>query len=409
MNEMIYPSPKRILSSRNLRLTWCNSKDSKGRGGAPGVDGILARSFGANVEQHVRRIAAECSNGEFRFSKLRPKPFPKGNGKFRIICVPTIEDRLVQRTILYYLTAKSDLLGVLNPNSFGVQKGKEQGTHGAIETAIRRRQARPYVLKTDISKFFDNIPREYLLGEIRHRLRRRSVVPLLEKVVGCEIATNSEAKKTLLEGCGIETGKGLRQGMPLSPLLSNVVLRNFDSKLARLGKDYIRYVDDLIVFERDEAECHRTKEVIEKELDKIGLAIPGIGQTNSKTEIIGPSDEVIFLGLSIYQQKNGMYAKRIPQDAFDKIEETLDKEVSFSNFELRGHWTSRNFPKYVNWFENMKAGFRAAYADANNLEHFMDVVAQLIEKSKRRVLEEAVGEDLLEKISPKAQRFIGIG
>ena len=322
--------------------------------------------------------------------------------------MPTIRDRLVQRTILHYLTYKKDLLGVLSSNSFGVVKGKEQGTHHAIDTAIKRRQKNSFVLKTDISKFFDNIPREYLLEQIRSRLRRRSVVPLLEQIVATEITTRNSEARAKIAAAGITEGKGLRQGMPLSPLLSNLVLRQFDRKLSNLGKSFIRYVDDLAVFEESEADCLRTRDLIENELNKLGLEIPGLGVENSKTEIKNPSSDVIFLGLEIYRQKNGSYAKRIPRFAIDDLRERLDSEVSFAEFEAKGSKKSKDMRAYLSWFESLRAGYGAAYSGATNLPYFQEQLDKLVQESKMKLLKEVFGEDVLRDLNDRKMRFLGI-
>jgi RNA-directed DNA polymerase len=246
MSDKPYPKPVKLITKKKLFVSWQASKDSKGAGGAPGIDGITPGTFRKSLEEHLLRIADLAKSGEFKFHRLRASPISKGDGRHRIICVPTVRDRLVQRVILHYLiTDKRDLLGIKNENSFGASKGPEQGTHAAIQTAINRRQKKPYVLKTDISKFFDNVPREYLLKQIKTCLGHRSVVPLLEQVIHCEIRQKSIQQGDLIKQSGIVFGKGLRQGMPLSPLLSNLVLSKFDQKLAKLGKSFIRYVDDL--------------------------------------------------------------------------------------------------------------------------------------------------------------------
>src|SRR5208282_4605265 len=122
-------------------------------------------------------------------------------------------------------------------------------------------------------------------------------------------------KKAIIASSGIQRGKGLRQGMPLSPLLSNLVLCNFDKKISRQGIRVVRYVDDLIVLANSEDECRAAKEIIEKELKKVEMSIPDLGGIKSKTEIKSPAEPVIFLGLEIYRQNNGRYAKKIPAEA----------------------------------------------------------------------------------------------
>ncbi|WP_304199413.1 hypothetical protein [Flavobacterium alvei] len=53
---------------------------------------------------------------------------------------------------------------------------------------------------------------------------------VLKQVINCEVNSNNRDKRKL-EKSGIIVGKGLRQGMPLSPFLSNVFLKKFDGKI----------------------------------------------------------------------------------------------------------------------------------------------------------------------------------
>lgn len=408
MKARIYPSPRRIITPDRIRQAWFSSKDSNGKGGAPGIDRITAEIFSRKLEKNIQRISDEIRAGEFHFAPLRASPIPKSEAEYRIICVPTVRDRLVQRVLLHYLTAERDLFGVSNPSSFGVSKGRDQGTHSAIETAIRKRQQKPFVLKTDISKFFDNIPRHYLIQQIEGRLGIRSVVPLLEKVVACEIRCHDEDSKSKIASSGIVSGKGLRQGMPLSPLFSNLVLRRFDKKMAKLGKSYVRYVDDLAVFENSEIDAQKAMEIIIKELEQIGLSIPGLGATASKTEIILPDEGLSFLGLSIYRQKSGQYAKRIPDFAFDNIKDRLERDVSFEYFEGPDKAKSRNLSEYDSWFQSLAAGYSAAYSGATNLTHFIETLGALIAETRKKLLTQVLSEDVFAGLGEKEKRFLNL-
>jgi hypothetical protein len=70
-------NPSKILSRIALRDAWNYSRDSKRRAGAKGADGVTARKFAANLDQNLRRIAAQIAKGEYHFSRLRPFPIAK--------------------------------------------------------------------------------------------------------------------------------------------------------------------------------------------------------------------------------------------------------------------------------------------------------------------------------------------
>ena len=44
------------------------------------------------------------------------------------------------------------------------------------------------------------------------------------------------------------TQLGVLQGGPLSPMLSNIMLKELDKELERRGHKFVRYVDDLLIF-----------------------------------------------------------------------------------------------------------------------------------------------------------------
>ncbi|WP_286416384.1 reverse transcriptase domain-containing protein [Myroides odoratimimus] len=56
--------------------------------------------------------------------------------------------------------------------------------------------------------------------------------------------------------------KGVVQGGPLSPLLSNIMLDEFDMELERRGHRFVRYADDCLIFCKSKRACERVKESI---------------------------------------------------------------------------------------------------------------------------------------------------
>lgn len=48
-------------------------------------------------------------------------------------------------------------------------------------------------------------------------------------------------------GVIVKTEEGSPQGGPLSPLLANIYLNEFDQEMSRRGVNIVRYADDIIV------------------------------------------------------------------------------------------------------------------------------------------------------------------
>ena len=188
--------PSRILSKQKLLEAWNSSRDSKSRPGAPGSDGVRAKSFASNLDENLTRLAYKVAKGLYGFSKLRARPIERPGKTDRIICIPTVEDRLVQRALSEHVYNRR-LLPIFNSSSFGFIPNT--GTRDAIKRCLELRARFDYAFETDISSFFDTIDRKILLERLDRRLRRSSVLPLLKGAVTLEIGkSDAEVEKKKL-------------------------------------------------------------------------------------------------------------------------------------------------------------------------------------------------------------------
>ncbi len=53
----------------------------------------------------------------------------------------------------------------------------------------------------------------------------------------------------------VASKKGISQGSPLSPLLANISLIEFDEKMTKSQWHFVRYADDFIVLCKTESDC----------------------------------------------------------------------------------------------------------------------------------------------------------
>lgn len=401
-----FPLPLLIASEKHIKAAWKESRDARGAGGAPGIDRVTPEQFRRNFETNVKNLSKKLKAGTYRFQKLKPNFIPKGDGKFRVICVPTVEDRLAQRLILRSLVLDKngkarDRLDVTTPISFGIRKGSDQGVHAAIERAILLRRQRNWVLKTDISQFFDRIPRKELKNFVRARLGKSSLIPLLEQVIDTEISAKDDQSKQIAEN-GIQSGLGLRQGMPLSPLLSNLILNKFDRKIHKAGLNVIRYADDIIGFFDTEDECRAALKVIIDALKKLDFSVPPL-EKDTKTFIVPPEDPVLFLGVEIYKPPSETYMQRVPQDTISEGYSRVQLHADLKANIKEGY----TYSDVMSRLQSIPSGYAAAFKGCTNLPEF---VAELRCKSievQEKLIADVIGKEAFAVLSDDHKKFLG--
>ncbi|HCS64166.1 MAG TPA: hypothetical protein DIW64_08835, partial [Cellvibrio sp.] len=246
-----------------------------------------------------------------------PKPHSK---KERVICVPTIKDRLAQRSLLQYLHEKGYKLN--NQISYGFIKGLGDAVKMAGADAIKLRNKYPWAYKADISAFFDNIHREKLKELVRSKIPSKSIHPIIFRMIDSEINRSAASIDQKLTAKGIVKNQGLRQGMPISPYLSNLYLAEFDKAAIKLGLPMIRYADDIIAFGNSEEDCLKIHEFCKNELDKLELKIPEVSEKD-KNIIAPPNQTIEFLGLGISKDKKAGYKLIVTDDQIAKIKTKL--------------------------------------------------------------------------------------
>ncbi len=390
----------RLISVANLRDVWKEYKP-RAKGSAAGVDGITPKQFDDNLTQRIALIRAEVADG-YTFSALRGVSVPKKDPtKFRIICVPTIQDRVVQRALLRVIEGKATRLRIANDVSFGFVKDTvdtKRGTTAARAAAIRHRQARPWVFKADITAFFDRIDRQDLITKFRKSFQLRSLKPLVEAAIACEVDDTDPRIRRMLSDNGIKRGKGLRQGMPLSPILSNFLLRDFDEVFTAARYDLVRYADDLIILASTREECADAEALARSELSKLGL-----GLSEQKTETRAPDEPVEFLGMELgLKPGTSTYCLTISNQQTTKIREQF-KEFHDVDFAVK---EGLDLPKLLRRLENMKSGYRTAYRVADNFEALGQQLDQWMDNCITKIYTSMFEPKAIAKLTAAQRRFL---
>lgn len=163
-------------------------------------------------------------------------------------------------------------------NSYGFRPGRS--AHDAIEAIFKgiRMQAK-FVLDADIAKCFDRICHSALLAKLQ-------TFPCLHRVLKAWLEAGLMDEGTLFPSTA-----GVPQGGCVSPLLANVALHGLETAVAQRFRRQtangsrrlplvVRYADDLVVLDADEAIIHQVKDYIAEWLQTLGLELKP-----SKTQI----------------------------------------------------------------------------------------------------------------------------
>lgn len=391
-----------IISSINsLRDAWnyINGKAHGSSRNSAGIDNQSINDFAQNLERNLLGIrAALISSGGYQFQSLKAHLIPKTNGKTRVICVPTVQDRIVQRAISDYL-AEGDKCKLVNNVSYGFIRGR--GVKKAANRAKNLREKRPWAYKTDITSFFDKVDRQSLNTTIAKKVRSSSLHKFLIDATKCEIYEPKLQRQKTIKKQGIIAGNGIRQGMPLSPFFSNLLLRDFDKATEMHGLKMVRYADDLIFFTKTEAECREIHEFCKRELKILNLDVPDIG-IKSKTQIYSPDQPAEFLGVGLEKDGKG-YSLRILKPQFVAIRTKLLNlsDMSFLNKE------GITLSKLSRRLDGAMSGYSSAYDFCDNSEILEERLIEWKQELLTKIFRDGIGINL-ESLSPEQLLFLEI-
>jgi len=193
--------------------------------GSPGIDGMSIKEFEGRLDEELSRLREELQSWTYQPSPVRGVEIPKPGGRgTRLLGVPTVRDRVVQATLKLLL--EPILEPLFSDNSYGFRPGRNQRQAVEAARAIVA-GGKPYVIDIDLSKFFDRIGHDRLIGRLGREIPDKRILRLVGKILRSGV---------MAHGLYTPTTEGVTQGSPLSPLLSSLVLDELDKGLERRGQ-----------------------------------------------------------------------------------------------------------------------------------------------------------------------------
>jgi RNA-directed DNA polymerase len=213
-------------------------KRVKANKGSAGVDGMTVQQLPEFLKQHWPVIREQLLSGTYKPQPVRRVEIPKPDGGVRKLGIPTVLDRFIQQAVMQVLQGRWDR--TFSDHSYGFRPGRS--AHQAVAQAQQyMAEGYRWVVDLDLEKFFDRVNHDKLVAKIAERVSDWRMLKLIRGFLRAGVMES---------GLVSPVDEGTPQGGPLSPLLSNIVLDEFDRELERRGLRFARYADDSNIYVR---------------------------------------------------------------------------------------------------------------------------------------------------------------
>ena len=250
---------KQLTSKKNLNEAYLQVYRNKG---AAGVDNVHITELKSILKAHGKQYINQIERETFQVSPILGVEIPKSNGKMRLLGIPTVIDRVFQQALHQVLQP------VFEPDfqkhSYGFRP--KRNAHQAITQSLKNiNSGYQDIVDIDLKSFFDEVEHYILLELIYKKVKCKAMMKLLRSFLRAPILIGGKLQKRR---------KGVPQGSPLSPLLSNILLNELDKELEKRGHRYVRYADDFSIYVKSKKSAKRVGNSIYKFLrDKLQLPI----------------------------------------------------------------------------------------------------------------------------------------
>ncbi len=327
-----------ILSKENMTQAFHQVRKNKG---AAGVDGISVNDLAATLRQRWDSIKHQVETGSYQPEPILGVEIPKPNGKKRLLGIPTVVDRVLQQAI------QQQLSPIFEPDfqqhSYGFRPNRN--AHQAIRQALENiNDGYHDIVDIDLKSFFDEVSHELLMTLIYRKVKCPLTLKLIRKFLRAPI---------LINGKLVKRRKGVPQGSPLSPLLSNIILNELDKELTKRGHRYVRYADDFSIYLRSKTAARRVGNSIYLFL-KNRLRLP---INREKSGIRRPS-QFYLLGygfVPVFRKgSKGMYQLVADRKALRKLKaqiKSITRKTIPASFDERIARLNLLFTGWINYFK----------------------------------------------------------
>lgn len=257
--------------------------------GAPGIDGITTEEIKGAMQKQWPKIKQDILDGKYCPNPVKRVEIPKPDGSgVRKLGIPTVMDRIIQQALYQELVYTFE--ATFSENSYGFRIGRK-AQQAVLKAQEYIQEGCEWVVDIDLEKFFDRVNHDILMSRVARKVKDKKILLLIRKFLQAGVMEN---------GLVQVTEEGTPQGGPLSPLLSNIMLDDFDKELEKRGLRFARYADDCNIYVKSEKAGQRVMESVVKFLTtKLKLKV-----NQNKSAVAHPWERK-FLGFTFKKEGPG--------------------------------------------------------------------------------------------------------
>lgn len=323
-----------------------------------GADGIHLSEFPEYWEQNNERILKELREGSYVSGVIKTTEIINGSGKRRIISTMNTQDRFICRLLAQKLKRYLEPSFLENSQAYQENKGVLSATEKA-RTYIE--EGNIIVVEIDIKDFFDTILLEKMLELLNSLFGDDKIISLFHTYLYCQLLIDDEI---------IKKEKGLVQGNPISPILSNLYLHSLDIHMDQMKYQWIRFSDNIYVY------C-KNREQAQNIFNHLSKYIPTAFELkiNQKKSGIYDVFSRVILGYEFFKEKTGVGIRRHKYDVSETYHHWRMCKVQKVNKEYHiienGILTKKD---YALLFENEAGKYHIPVEVVDQLNFYSDVM-----------------------------------
>lgn len=308
-----------------LLASWRHVQE---KGSAPGLDGIDIEDFKTDADRQIRLLTGEMMSASYIPLPVRVFTQRKGD-KERELGILCVRDRVAQHALAEILSTVYEPRFLPCSYAFRPGKSARQAVDAVCEWIAQGKEA---AFRSDVDSYFDRIDHRRLINLLRDDMEE-SLVALVAKCIRL---------REMRAGIPVARTVGICQGAPLSPLLSNVYLHDFDRMMSEKTAHYLRYCDDFVCLTETLEQAKECAAQAKAALQSIKLSLKA-----QKTSAGHVSDGFSFLG---YHFTDAGSVVRI--QALESLAQSLERRIE---------------PLHKQYAENCRSGLSDTSPDWNEL------------------------------------------